>query len=101
MTRNFSSALIAAALCTAGAAQAKEPNPSATIRYGDLNLASPSGVATFRGRVKAAANRLCGTAPAQVIHQARAAADCRAELMRSAEAQIAAAGATAEVTGTH
>lgn len=98
---------IAVSLAAAGAAQAQPAAASdavsAVVRHADLNLASASGVETFRGRVKAAANRICGAVPAQPADHARAVASCRAEVTRSAEAQLAAlaaAPASDEVAGT-
>jgi UrcA family protein len=60
---------------------------SASIRSGDLNLATPGGLATLRGRVKVAANQLCGIAPALPFGEARAIGACRAQVFRSAERQ--------------
>lgn len=95
------SAIAAAALLVPAAAQAAGPDaPSASIRYDDLNLASPSGVATFNGRVKAAANRTCGVVPVAPFEEARAIEACREQMFRSAAMQIAAAAASNEVLGT-
>ncbi len=107
MTRNIASALIAAAfLATAGAAHAQPASIgegySASIRHNDLDVSTAAGLATFRGRVKAAANRLCGTVESRLFEEAQASAQCRAQLMRSAEQQLAAttAAASAEIVGT-
>jgi UrcA family protein len=105
MTKLHALISIAAAFAAAGAASAQPAGggegASAAIRHADLNLSSASGVETFRGRVKAAANRICGAVPAQPADHARAVASCRAELTRSAEAQLAALGAASdEVAGT-
>ena len=96
------SAIAAAALLVPAAAQAagSDAAPSASIRYDDLNLASPSGVATFNGRVKAAANRTCGVVPVAPFEEARAIEACREQMFRSAAMQIAAATASNEVLGT-
>ena len=54
-------AFAAAALTAlAGAAIAAEPNRS--VRYADLNLASPEGRAQFDRRIASAAEALCGSA---------------------------------------
>lgn len=96
------SSVAAAALLVPVAAQAAEPNaaPTATIRYDDLNLSSPSGLATLNGRVKAAANRVCGTVPVSPFNEARAIAACREQMFRSAAVQIALATRSDEVLGT-
>jgi UrcA family protein len=75
---------------------------SASIRSGDLNLASPGGLATLHGRVKVAANQLCGIAPALPFGEARAVGACRAQVFRSAERQavLAMNGSDSTVAGT-
>ncbi|MFN3388939.1 MAG: UrcA family protein [Allosphingosinicella sp.] len=95
-------AAIAGALLVPAAAQAADPSaaPTASIRYDDLNLASPSGLATFNGRVKAAANRVCGVVPVSPFNEARAIEACRAQMFRSAAIQIALATGAGEVLGT-
>src|SRR4051812_23988869 len=84
---------IALAAAFAGLAQAQpayaDDMVSATILAADLNLATPAGLATLRGRVRAAANRLCGIAPILPLDEASAIGRCRAELTRSAEGQLA------------
>ena len=99
--------LAAAAACTAAvpayAAGAHE-GPSTTVHTADLNLASESGMATFRGRVKAAANRLCGAdRSAPFDYETRAIAACRTQVFSSAQAQLGltlAARAEVGVAGT-
>jgi len=80
---------------SAGLASAAQAQPasgadtfSAAVRAGDLNLASPGGLATFRGRVRAAADRYCGVAPTLPLAENSAIGRCHAELARSAEAQV-------------
>jgi UrcA family protein len=62
--------LSAAVLCTLGAAalgalaapvQATEQDdpPTRTVRFGDLNLASPAGAKALYGRIRLAAHRVC------------------------------------------
>jgi UrcA family protein len=88
---------IALAAAFAGVAQAQpayaDGMVSAAVRTGDLNLATPDGLATLNGRVRAAANRLCGVAPTLPLDEASAIGRCRAELVRSAEGQVAIASA--------
>ncbi len=82
------------ALLTASVAStpalAREPADTftASIQQDDLNLASAAGIATFRGRVKALANRVCGEVPVAPIREAAPVAACRGQLFRSAQAQI-------------
>ena len=86
---------IAIAASLAGAAQAQpaygDDNFTTIVRAGDLNLATPDGLATLRGRVKAAADRLCGVAPILPLNEASAIDRCHAQLIRSAEAQVSVA----------
>jgi UrcA family protein len=93
MIRHFVPLAIAASF--AGAANAQpaygDDQFSTAIRAGDLNLATPGGLATLRGRVRAAADRLCGIAPTLPLDQASAIGRCHAQLARSAEAQVAVA----------
>jgi UrcA family protein len=106
MTKIASSALIAAAAMLSTAAPAQPASnaaaQSASIRHSDLDISTPAGLATFRGRAKAAANRLCGTVEARLFEEAQASANCRAQLMRSAEQQLASSQAApaGEVAGT-
>jgi UrcA family protein len=60
----FTSVALAATFA-AGAAQAQAPAESGetysiAVRSADLNLSSADGLATFRGRVRAAASHACG-----------------------------------------
>src|ERR1700682_3241879 len=45
------------------AVAADNPPPSVVVRYGDLNLANESGVASLYGRIRAAAATACGRQP--------------------------------------
>jgi len=51
----------AAALGTLSAAQATEQDdpPTRTVRFDDLNLASPAGAKALYGRIRSAAHRVC------------------------------------------
>ncbi len=61
MTRTF--ALIAAALSIAAAAHAAPDadQPHMTVKYSDLNLAGPSGVATLYARIQTASAIACAS----------------------------------------
>jgi UrcA family protein len=57
--------LIAPALVIAASTAARAEAPVQTVRqqvvsYGDLNLATPSGQATFQARLKSAVQAVCG-----------------------------------------
>jgi UrcA family protein len=67
-----------------------------SIPYGDLNLASPAGLKTLEGRVKAAAWRVCGLARPMTLIERRERKDCREGVFRAARPQVtlAAAGTT-------
>jgi len=83
--------LLMLALVTAAvpaAAQDRSDTFTASVQQDDLNLASPAGLATFRGRVKALANRVCGEVPVAPLREAEAVAACRAQLFRSADSQV-------------
>ncbi len=49
---------------------AAEPGTSIKVKYGDLNLASPSGVEVLYKRIQKAARRVCtiDSAPADPVH---------------------------------
>ncbi|MEA3064849.1 MAG: hypothetical protein QOJ27_1295 [Sphingomonadales bacterium] len=87
--------LTAACAAVPALAQERPDTFSAAVQQGDLNLASPAGVATFRGRVKALADRTCGAVPVAPIREAGPIAACRAQLFRSAERQVSLALAPA------
>jgi UrcA family protein len=85
---------LAAALAPVpAAAQERADTFSASVQQDDLDLASPAGIATFRGRVKALANRVCGAVPVAPLREAEAVAACRAQLFRSADSQVSLAQA--------
>lgn len=96
------SSMILASLLATGAAQAQPAEGSqsytASVRSGDLNLATPGGLATFHGRVKVAANQICGLAPSLPFYEARSVGECRAQIFRSAERQVTLAMAKSDTT---
>lgn len=59
-----------------------------SIPYTDLNLASPAGVRTLEGRIKAAANVVCGTPRPTSLIEARGIPACRHDVMRVARPQM-------------
>lgn len=80
--------LTASVAAVPAAAQESAETFTASVQQDDLNLASAAGIATFRGRVKALANRVCGEVPVAPVREAAPVAACRAQLFRSAQAQI-------------
>jgi len=84
-----------AALAAAFAGTASEAQGPATagtysvaIRSADLNLASPGGLATFRGRVHAAAAQACGDEKVAPLAEATQIAQCRAGFARAADYRV-------------
>jgi UrcA family protein len=97
MLKLISIAALAATLST-GAAQAQSPAAAegadtyrVSVRQADLNLASASGLATFRGRVRAAASQACGDGKVAPLIEATQIAQCRAGFVRNAEARVSVA----------
>lgn len=87
--RRFSTAILIActtATATPGLA-ASNPN-TARIVYGDLNLDSPRGVATFEGRLRVAADRLCGRMVDERLQQTAAVRKCRASVAQEASEKV-------------
>ncbi|MBV9931997.1 MAG: UrcA family protein [Alphaproteobacteria bacterium] len=87
--------LIAAAALAATAATAAAQTPGETadtysvaVRSADLNLASASGLATFRGRVRAAAAHACGDTKVAPLIEATQIAQCRAGFERTADGRV-------------
>jgi UrcA family protein len=81
-------ALAAASAAVPAVAQDRSDTFTAAVQQDDLDLATPAGLATFRGRVKALANRVCGVTPVAPLRDFEAVSACRAELFRSAENQV-------------
>jgi UrcA family protein len=102
MLKLFTTVALAATLC-AGAAKAQAPADAAdtyavAVRSGDLNLASPSGIATFQGRVRAAAAQACGDAKVAPLLEATQIARCRAGFERGAQLRTPLAQARQDTT---
>jgi UrcA family protein len=88
-------ALLVACLAVPALAEQPADTFTASVQQDDLNLASAAGLATFRGRVKALADRTCGAVPVAPLREAAPIAACRARLFRSAETQVELAAAPA------
>jgi UrcA family protein len=76
------------ALSTAIPAGAVETS-SRNVRYGDLNLANPKGVATLKARVADAVQQVCGDRFIADLKVQATAAKCRREAKASADTQLA------------
>lgn len=99
--KKIATAAACMAACLSGAAAAAQPDretvvtgtnmPTAIVRYGDLNLDAPAGIAALNERVHRAATRLCiepGLQPAQWMGASLA---CHRDAVASARPQIDAA----------
>jgi UrcA family protein len=92
---------LAAAVAVAAAAPASassieisdDGNYRVVVSYADLNLASEAGQRTLKGRVKAAAQTLCGEASMRLAER-RSVDRCRTEVMDAARPQISLAART-------
>jgi UrcA family protein len=101
MTRFFSSILLTATLLSSGLARA-EAGPDAdfsttTIQTADLNLHSAAGRKALNGRIRRAADLLCGTNHTLPLDSSARTRACRAELFRSADRQVRVAVRRGEV----
>ena len=84
----FTSIALAGLMFAAPAAAQPSEDYSVAVPYGDLNLGSDAGLATFNGRVQASANDVCTGAsdsPLQVKLQIQ---KCRAHFKQAAERQL-------------
>lgn len=102
MLKLFTTVALGAGLC-AGAARAQAPADAAdtyrvAVRSADLNLASPSGIATFEGRVRAAAAQACGDAKVAPLNEATQIAQCRVGFERGARLRVSIAQARTDTT---
>ena len=60
-----------------------------SVSYGDLNLASAAGKRRFEGRLKAAANVVCGLPRPMGLIDAREMDSCRETILDNAKPQLA------------
>ena len=91
MLKLFTAAALAATLAASanaqGAPAAAGDTFTVAVRSGDLNLGTASGLAAFRGRVRHVADEACGEAKVRPLLDATLIAQCRAGVIRSAEAR--------------
>ena len=100
MKKLFASAALAVSLLGIAPAQAQSADNivrTANVTYGDLNLQTESGLATLRGRVKAAANRVCGPISVEPLAEKLDRAKCRAQVISESEARVKLAAAPSQV----
>jgi UrcA family protein len=91
MIRFLATAAIAAMMATGAVQAAPDDNDDTyrvTIQTGDLDLSSPAGQSTFRGRVSRAADSACGYVPVAPLSQVDMVEGCRLSLARSARVQM-------------
>ncbi|MGZ8282087.1 MAG: UrcA family protein [Allosphingosinicella sp.] len=86
-------ALIASAI--AAAPVAASPTSTA-VRYGDLDLNSPAGIAAFDARIARAVRQVCGSPYPRDLQGRRDVERCRAETLASTQAQRSDALAVAQ-----
>jgi UrcA family protein len=72
----------------ANAAQADEAVPHKVVSFKDLNLSSTEGAAVLYGRIKSAANEVCGKQDGIQLSQLHATQTCINEAVSRAVAQI-------------
>ena len=87
-------ATVAATLTLSSAAQAQdevvvEGRPAIHVSYADLDVASKTGLATLKGRVRAAATQLCHANSINLLRERAGAEKCRDEAIEGANEQIA------------
>jgi UrcA family protein len=85
----FAAIAVACLAQIAGPAAAQDREPvSARVIYGDLNLTVPAGRATFAGRVRTVASRLC-EADTRDLPAMQDARHCHGEVIESGREQLA------------
>jgi UrcA family protein len=88
---------VLAALTAAIAAPAAAEEPSVTVYFGDLDLASPAGKATLDKRIAAAVEKVCSGAERRDIRGWMAAEECKVLTLDDAMEQLAALAPPANV----
>lgn len=89
---SLSAAAALANVAVAVPAHAAEPSaPTASVRYADLDLATPDGVARLDRRIRIAAKSVCGEADPRDLARMAPVQQCRAKAIVSAAPQIASA----------
>ena len=89
--------LVAGVIATATAASVESSFPvaawgearSATVRYADLDLATPSGIERLERRIAFAIDQVCALPHAEQLGQRARVAECKAEARSQADALAA------------
>ena len=81
----------AAALSTPQSAQPAEAAPTAEVRYGDLNLATPEGERALARRIAGAERQICGDVGRTDVKMEQEIAACRAAVRANAAPKMMAA----------
>jgi UrcA family protein len=68
----------------AAAAVSDEDAPSVTVRYHDLNLNSPEGIASLYGRIRGAAGEVCRPLESRDLSRERLWSDCYSHAVANA-----------------
>jgi UrcA family protein len=86
VAKRLSAACLAALFCSGVLSNAVAGEaPTITVKYGDLNLSNPKGVATLYGRIERAATVVCGASPSPApLGFKRAREQCRTEAIANA-----------------
>jgi UrcA family protein len=81
-----------AALCFTSAAvyagEAGNETPTRTVRYADLNIGTPAGVAALHNRIRNAAEQVCGDTSSRQLAEAAAAKACVARAVAASEQSV-------------
>jgi UrcA family protein len=96
----FSAAVIFTCMfvvATAFAAVPSDEVPSETVKFQDLNVASPAGVAALYGRIHRAAQHVCAVQDSRELANVQRANACAAQAEARAVAQLNIAALTAYV----
>jgi UrcA family protein len=93
----FSAAVLITCLFVVTSAFAGEPGdqiPNETVKFQDLNVSSPAGVAALYQRIHAAARRVCKVGEGRDLEMAQRAKTCANEAEARAVTQVDSAGLT-------
>ena len=94
----FSAAVLITCLFVVTNAFAGKPGddiPNETVKFQDLNVSSPAGVAELYQRIHAAARRVCRVGEGRDLEMAQRAKTCANEAEARAVTQVGSAGLTA------
>lgn len=83
----FTKTSFAAILLVAAGAPALAAPPERTIPYGDLNLSSPAGIATFRARIERVVGQACGRADPADLNGLNEVRRCRSDMLAAVGAR--------------